>query len=84
MCVCAVIQLVTKKNSLVKLAEDEDAFTLTFSGLQVISSLPVCDVDFVTFHVQIAWDDYEWLYQEVFTIWLFCGVCQQPGCPSTQ
>ena len=72
MCVCGVIQLVTKKNSLMKLAEDEDVFTLTFSDLQVISSVPVCGVNFVMFHVQIVRDDNEWLHQEVFTIWLFC------------
>ena len=72
MCVCGVIQLVTKKNSLVKLAKDEDAFTLTFSDLQVMSSVPVYDVNFVMFHGQIVRDDNGWFHQEVFTIWLFC------------
>ena len=42
MCVCGVIQLVTKKNSLVKLAEDEDAYKYPESLLHFLNGPNCC------------------------------------------
>ena len=66
------VQLVTKKNSLVKLAEDEDGFTLTtFSDLQVTMT-QMFTIAIVLTLFTIARDDVEWLHQEVFTVRLLC------------